>query len=82
MAKYAKDTGKYLRPLNFSGTFGRVDKVALDLINSCKYLYRDKRGEYTYTAVAHDQEGNVTFRKTYRNPEVQKDYEFYTKYNY
>jgi len=64
--KYMKDTGHYNEPRNYSNTFGKVDKTALDLINSCKYVYKDERGEYVYTAISFDSAGNVTFTKEYR----------------
>lgn len=64
--EYVKDSGKYNAPLNYSGTFGKVDHVALALINSCKNVYKDAIGEYVYTASSFDASGNVSFVKEYR----------------
>lgn len=63
--QYVKDTGKYREPLNYSGTFGKVDNIALQLINACKYVYKDEKGEYVYDATSFDAAGNVTFTKRY-----------------
>jgi len=70
IAEYAKDTGKYLTPLNYSGTFGKVDNTALSLINSCKYVYKDKGGEYVYDATSFNDLGEVTFTKRYLNCKI------------
>ncbi len=65
--QYTKDSGRYAKPLNYSGTFGKVDETALALINSCLYVYKDKGGKYTYIATSFDENGNVFFTKTYVN---------------
>lgn len=63
---YTKDNGKYLRPLDFSGTFGLpLNDTCLALINSCKYSYKDKGGEYVYDATSFDEKGSVYFTKIY-----------------
>lgn len=69
MTTYAIDNGKYLKPLNFSGTFGKVDETCLSLINSCKYTYKDKGGQYVYDATSFDNAGNVYFTKRYLKTE-------------
>lgn len=63
--EYLKDTGKYNKPLNYSGTLGKVDNTALALINACKHVYLDQGGEYVYTATSFDEKGFVTFTKQY-----------------
>lgn len=64
---YTTDTGHYNRPLNYKNTVGKVDQTALDLINCCKYVFRDEHGEYVYTAKSFDEQGNVYFVKEYRH---------------
>lgn len=61
--QYSADNGKYLRPLNFAGTLGKVDNTALQLINSCKHVYKDAQGEYVYDATSFDAAGNVYFTR-------------------
>lgn len=65
--QYTKDNGRYAKPLNYSGTLGKVDDTCLMLINSCRDVYKDKQGEYTYLATSFDESGNVYFTKTYRS---------------
>jgi hypothetical protein len=65
MAQYVKDDGIYVK--NYFNTFGRVDDTALQLINCCRYVHRDKQGEYTKMAKSYDSAGNVTFEKVYKN---------------
>ena len=50
---------------NFSGVFGKVDEVALQLINSCKDVFKDEKGEYVKDATSFDSDGNVFFTKRY-----------------
>jgi hypothetical protein len=63
--RYAKDTQKDNLIANYSGTFGKVDLIAVQLINSCKYVYRDNGGEYVYDAALHSEPGHVIFTKRY-----------------
>ncbi len=68
--QYSKDNGQYNGAHNYSGTFGKVDSIALQLINSCKYCYKDKGGEYVYDATSFDAAGNVYFTKRYLSKAV------------
>ena len=63
--RYVKDTGEYNKPRDFQQTFGRNDQVTLDLINSCKYVFKDKQGEYVYDASSFDDDGKVVFVRQY-----------------
>lgn len=64
---YTKDNGKYLQPVNFADTFGLpLTAISLQLINSCRNIYKDKAGEYIYYATSFDAAGNVSFTKQYR----------------
>lgn len=65
MTTYKKDTGKYKSPVNYSEVFGVVSDISLRLINSCQYVYKDKKGTYVYEAVSYDGFGNVFFHKQY-----------------
>ena len=51
---------------NYSDVFGLpLSQTSLNLINSCKYGYKDKKGKYVLNAVSFDALGNVTFIKEY-----------------
>lgn len=63
--EYVKDNGEYNKPRDFRGTFGRNDQTTLDLINTCKYVFKDKRGEYVYDASHFNEEGKVIFVRRY-----------------
>jgi hypothetical protein len=68
MKKYKKDSGKYLNPINYSNVFHTpFNNTVLCLINTCKYIYKDKGGEYQYEATSFDAAGNVYFEKKYIN---------------
>lgn len=64
---YTKDNGKKLQPVNYAECFGLpLTQTHLSLINSCKYLHKDKTGIYSYNAVSFDDAGNVIFVKEYK----------------
>lgn len=64
---YTKDNGKKLQPVNYSNVFHiPFTATTLALINSCKYMHKDKKGIYSYNAVSFDNVGNVTFVKEYK----------------
>lgn len=66
---YAKDTRKNNLIADYRGTFGRVDSVAVSLINSCKYIYKDGTGEYVYDAELAGPYGFIEFkRRNLTNP--------------
>ena len=62
---YTKDTGQYNKPRDYRQTFGRNDQTTLDLINSCKYVFKDNQGEYVYDADHFNTEGEVVFVRRY-----------------
>jgi len=52
---------------NFADVFGLpLNDTHIQLINSCKYIKKDKAGEYVMTAATFDEVGNVTFVKEYK----------------
>jgi hypothetical protein len=64
---YAKDKGFQNKPVNYAECFGLpLNSTHLALINSCKYIHKDKKGAYTYNAVSFDEAGNVTFVREYK----------------
>jgi hypothetical protein len=51
---------------NYSDVFGLpLTETSLNLINTCKYINKDKNGKYVLTAKCFDLLGNVTFVKEY-----------------
>lgn len=62
MGKYAKDNGSYA--INYSGIFYNFDSIALQLINCCKEVYKDKGGEYVKEAVRFENKIAI-FEKRY-----------------
>jgi len=63
MTQYAKDNGEFLTPRDFTQTFGRQDQITLDLINSCRDIYKDRQGEYVYDASGFDVNGHVIYTR-------------------
>ena len=65
--EYSQDNKLRMQPVNYAECFGLpLTNTHLQLINSCKYMYKDDNGVYTYNAVSFDELGNVTFVKEYK----------------
>ena len=62
---YKKDNGKYLNNIDFSN-MGTVTNTTIQLINTCKDVYKDNKGKYVYTAVSFVN-NLVSFEKEYIN---------------
>lgn len=65
MTTYAKDTRKNNLIVDYSNTFGTVGSTEISLINCCRYIHKDKGGEYSYIAELHEKPGYVIFKKVY-----------------
>lgn len=52
--------------VNYSITFGLpLDNTCLGILNACRQVYKDDKGEYTWYADSFDQSGNISFSKKY-----------------
>jgi hypothetical protein len=64
--KYAKDNGKYNKPVNFSFLGSKPSDTSLALINTCHdRWHKDANGIYKYKAVSYNDNFDVTFKKVY-----------------
>lgn len=63
MSRYKTDNNKYI--VNYSNVFYNVGEIHLQIINSCKYIYKDTFGKYVKYATSFDCLGNVYFEKRY-----------------